>query len=133
MLSAGDCLLIETNRDRFGYIKSHLFVIVLEPQGANRIVIIVNIESFRSPKQDQTTILEPGVHEFVIRHSYVNYARARLVPIDELEMLIKSGDAKVKSPLDSNTFKKVCDGILKSKFTPYEVRDVYENYLFSQL
>lgn len=60
MLGQGDCLLIETNVDKDGLIQAHLFVVVLEPREHTNATIIVDIETLRSPKQDQTTILRAG-------------------------------------------------------------------------
>ena len=65
MLGQGYCLLIETNVDKDGLIQAHLFVVVLEPREHTNATIIVNIETLRSRKQDQTTILRAGEHESI--------------------------------------------------------------------
>jgi len=133
MLKPGDCLLIETNRDGFGEIQSHLYVIILEPQGQTRSTIIVNITTLNSKKQDQTIILEPGDHDFIVNHSYVHYGRAEIVPIDHLEVLVGSGEAKQYPPLKEELFQRVCSGILKSPHTPFGVQDLYHDYLYSKM
>lgn len=133
MLKSGDCLLIETNFDEFGFIQNHLFIIILEPQGAIRNTIVVNIETYNSKKQDDTTILEPGEHDFIVERSYVNYRRARIRSFDDLEDLVRNGKAKPYSPLKDNLFHKVCEGILKSIFTPYEVKELYLDSLINNI
>jgi hypothetical protein len=128
----GDCLLIETNKDEGGYVKSHLFVIILECEDQIGQTIIVNIQSAQG-KFDPTTILRAGDHDFVDHDSYVVYRRARIITYAELEQKVKSGLAKSKQPLTGEVFQRLCEGLLKSPFTPMEVRDMYENYLYSQL
>jgi hypothetical protein len=130
LLKSGDCLLIETNFDEWGFIQNHLFIIILEPQGTTRNTIIVNIDKLTSRKQDQTTILNPGDHDFIDVQSYVNYGRAKIRSFDELEDRVRKGDVKLYPPLKDDIFQRVCEGILKSKFTSYEVRELYLDNLF---
>ncbi len=137
MLKSGDCLLIETNRNRFGDIRKHLFVIVLEPQGETKLTIIVSIETLntKNKKQDQTTILESGDYDndFIHRTSYVNYRRAKIRSIDELEALLKNRVAKKYPPFREDVFNRICAGILKSSFTPHESRDLYQDHLYRMM
>jgi len=133
MLKSGDCLLIETNRNGFGHIYKHLFVIVLEPQGETKLTIIVNIETLHNKKQDQTTILESGDHDFILRTSYVNYRRSKIKSIDELENLLKNRDAKKYPPFREDVFNRICAGILKSRFTPIGIAELYQDHLYSMM
>ncbi len=133
MLGQGDCLLIETNVDKDGLIQAHLFVVVLEPQEHTNTTIIVNIETLRSRKQDQTTVLRAGEHEFITSDSFVNYRRARIVSADDLDRLIEEGEAKVKPAVDSKVLERICDGVLRSPFIPLEVAEMYQDFLHESL
>jgi len=134
MLNPGDCLLIETYTDEDGNVISHLFIIVLEAQDYTNNTIIVNLSSYdRGAKHDNTTILNAGDHDFIIRESYIVYRKARIRSMNELEELINSGKAQLREPLEENVFQKVCEGILKSSFTPSEVKEMYRENLFNKL
>lgn len=133
MLGQGDCLLIETNVDKDGLIQAHLFVVVLEPREHTNATIIVNIETLRSRKQDQTTILRAGEHEFITSDSFVNYRRARIVSADDLDRLIEEGEAKVKPAVDPKVLERICDGVLRSPFIPLEVAEMYQDFLHEGL
>ena len=133
MLKLGDCLLFKTNFDEFGFIQNHLFIIVLEPQGITQNIIIVNIDKHTSPKQDQTTILQPGDHDFINLQSYVNYGRAKIISYDKLEEYVRRGEARLYPPLENILLQRVCEGILRSRFTPIEVRELYQDSLYNQI
>ena len=125
----GECLLIETNTDIDGIFVKHLFVILTESQPITHNVIIVGIESVR-PKCDSTVMLRPGDHEFVVRDSFVNYRRARIISLDELSRLVGVNKATVKAPFQKDVLDRIRDGISKSRFTPFEVVDFYQDILF---
>ncbi len=129
----GDCILIETNHDGGGRIVSHLFVIILECEDHTRNTIIVNVQSIRGNKYDKTVILSPGDHPFIQHPSYINYSLAQIVSLDDLEQKLNNRTAKVISPISSAIFQKICDGILRSRFTPEEVKDLYQDHLHRQL
>ena len=128
----GDCLLIETNKEA-GHIRSHPFVIILEGEAHTRNTIIVNIQSVPNGKYDSTVVLKRGDHEFIEHDSYVNYRLARIVSLDEIEKKIEQGTAIVKPSFTNEIFRLICDGICKSRFTPAEVVEMYQNSLFSKI
>ena len=127
----GECFLGETNLDATGHIKSHLFVIILSNKGFVRNAIVVNIQTVRGGNFDNTVILRPGDHEFIIRESYVNYRLARIVSLDEIETKIKIGQATPKPALRDDIFQKICEGVCRSRFTPTEIIQMYKENLWS--
>lgn len=133
MLGAGDCLLIDTNTDKGGYLQSHLFIIILNCEEYTRNTIIVYVQSVRSTKVDKTTILNAGDHEFIKHESYVEYRQAQIVSGDDLEQKLLEGVARPMTPMKGDAFNRICDGIMKSDFTPVEVREMYSDYLHRKL
>lgn len=133
MFTAGETLHIETNHTEGGYIQSHLFVIVLDIDPKNNSTIIIPIDTIRGSKHDKQTTLDIGCHEFITRNSYVNYRRAKLVTTDNLQNLILQGIAKRKKPCSKELLDRIRDGILKSEFTPMEIREIYTSYLFESI
>lgn len=132
MLKSGDCLLMETPPNRTGEIQKHLFVIVLEPQGETKLTIIIPFDTLRSKKHDRTTILESGDYDndFIHRTSYVNYGQAKIKSFDELETQLKNRVVQKYPPFREDVFNRICDGISKSRFTSYEIRELYQDHLF---
>lgn len=131
MIKPGGTLLIETNFNEGGYIQSHLFIIVLETD--DHLTIIIPIDTIRGPKFDRQMILNIGCHEFITHDSYINYRRARIISTVDLENMISSGKAKIRASFTEKLLEKVRDGILKSDFTPMEIRDIYSSHLFKSI
>ncbi len=133
MLGAGDCFWIETNNSEDGTIEGHLHVIILDPEEHTHNTIVIPIDTFRSKKQDQTTILNPGDHEFVISRSFLNYNRARIHSIIAIENLIKEGNAKLKPHMKPDILDRIRDGLRKSDHTPHEVLTMYGFYIMRRI
>jgi len=133
MFEPGDTLLIETNYNNRGEIQNHLFVIILKIEDKSKLTIIIPISTLNSPKQDRQTVLSQGCHEFINRESYVYYGRARLISEEKLNNLITTGQAKKKDRFSEPYFSRICDGILKSHFTPADVRELYQDCIFRKL
>jgi len=133
MLGAGDCLLIDTNQDEGGYLQSRLFVIILDCEEHTKNTIIVYAQTLRSPRADRTTVLHPGEHKFIKHDSHIEYRQAKIVSAMDLERMIQEGQARPMDKMGNDVFKRICDGILKSPFTPMEVREMYNNYLYRNL
>jgi hypothetical protein len=133
MLEAGDCYLIATNKDAEGYEAKHLFVILLDGEQFTGTTIVVPVNSYESEKQDQTTLLQPGEHEFIVKVSFTNYSRARATSIKDIQRLIDEKKATQKTRFNPQVLERMCEGVLRSKRTPNEVKQIYSHYLFRKL
>jgi len=133
MLGAGDCFLLETNRDRDGTIISHLFVIVINPEEFTKNTIVVPVDTLTSRKQDQTTTLNLGDHEFIKKPSFINYNRARIMTVTFIDQMIRDGKAKSKEPIKTEVLIKIRDGLRKSDHTPQEVLTMYGYYIMREI
>src|SRR6266498_2254874 len=107
MLVVGDCFLITTNKDRDGYEAKHLFVILLDGEHFTGTTIVVPVNTFDSDKQDQTTLLQPGEHEFINRVSYTNYSRARVTSIKDIQRVIDEKKAIQKTKFEANLVERM--------------------------
>jgi len=133
MPGAGDCFWIETSYGEDGTAVGHLLVIILDPEEYTKNTIVIPIDTFRSNKQDQTTILNPGDHEFIKAKSFLNYNRARILSIATIEGLIKEGRAKIKPAMKPDILAKIVDGLRKSEHTPQEVLTLYGYYMMRRI
>ena len=84
----------------------------------------------RCPRADRTTVLHPGDHKFFKHDSHIEYRQAKIVSAMDLERLLQEGRARPMDKMENNVFTRICDGILKSPFTPMDVREMYNNHLY---
>jgi hypothetical protein len=133
MFEEGNCFWIETNLDREEKWQGHFFVIILKCDDER--IIIVNIDKIRGKKKyDHTTIIHAGEgHEFITEDSYVNYDLSELTDIGRINTLLEQKLAKPKGEMNITIVHRICDGVLKSDFTPYEVREVFEDRLYNSI
>ncbi len=133
MLEAGDCYLVTTNKDLDGYEAKHLFVILLDGEQFTGTTIVVPVNTYDSDKQDQTTLLQLGEHEFIIGVSFANYSRARITSIKDIQRVIDEKKATQKTRFSAEILERICEGVLKSKRTPNEVKQLYSHFMFRKL
>jgi hypothetical protein len=134
MFEEGNCFWIETNPDKEGRPQGHLFVLILKCD--HERIVIVNIDKIRGKKKyDTTTIIRAGEgHEFIVEDSYVNYDRAELTDVGQLQTRMAEKSAKYKDGvMEIGVLERICAGVLISDFTPYEVREVFEDRLYKSM
>ncbi len=134
MFEEGNCFWIETNPDRGGRPQGHFYILILKCDKER--IVIVNIDKIRGKKKyDPTTILHAGEgHEFIVEDSYVNYYYAELTDIGHLQAKLDDKSAVHKDGLMAKSvLRKICEGVLKSDYTNYEVRDVFEDLLYNNI
>ena len=104
--------------------RMHLFVVLRNPAGPQRLTVIVQINSARPGKKyDRTCMLHAGEHEFIKHPSYVNYRKCRLEFAEVLERGIKSGRYKEKARIDAGLFERILAGAARSKSTRQYVKE----------
>ncbi|MXZ08285.1 MAG: hypothetical protein F4Y79_02470 [Gemmatimonadetes bacterium] len=87
--------------------------------------IIVNVTSWTARKE-QTLILYPGEHPFIIKKSVITYDNALLLAEWQVEHLLSNG--KKQPAVSEELLRKIGGGLLRSPFTSTDVRDFYEQY-----
>ncbi len=97
----------------------------------NEEVLIIGITS-NSVREEFA--LNAGDHDFINRKSYLYYRRARTISVDTIRRRLtkKSKGKKVwvaKGDAKCCTMKKICEGILKSKFTSKRIKQFYKDFL----
>lgn len=102
--------------------EKHLFVILCDPVGPQRQVVMVPVCTARRGC-DRTCILQPDDHSFVKLESYVAYSLCRQEPEDKLIRGTQTGLFVDKGLMAVQVFKKVLQGVRKSPFTKPFVLD----------
>jgi hypothetical protein len=121
MAGAGECYLIN------GYVKPHLHVVLLDYDQYSGTTVIVNIETFDSPKQDGTTVLQSGDHPFIDHPSYVNYRRGRTAGKSDIERWVKQGVAIPMDAMPVATLERIRQGMTLSPRANPDAKRYYEN------
>lgn len=124
-MNAGDCFLAETDTGRDGEIRSHLFVVLLNPTGASRNTVTVSCATIHRSTYDTACELEPGDHEFIQSPSYVVYHRARIESEPDIERRIREKRAHWRPPVKPEILERMRQGLIDSKFTKKAVKEWY--------
>ena len=76
--------------------------------------------------KDQTLILQPGDHSFIVQQSVIAYENACLLREWQVERVLKEGIAQ--PPASTELLLRITDGLTKSPFTPNKVKAFYQKY-----
>lgn len=99
----------------------HLFIIITKPNKDNKI-LTVNISSCNNYYYDSTCILAKNCHSFINKKSYIAYRHSKVFSVNELNKL----SFKSLEPIKDSIFNRICLGLLKSKHTPFGIKEFYE-------
>jgi hypothetical protein len=122
-LELGDCVFIESRQT----LEKHLFVIITEPSGEPPTALVVNFTTYR-PHFDQTTILDVGEHSFIKRKSLVNYMRAGIANISNLESRIDCDRTLLhREKCSPELLQRIREGVLKSRFAAPRIQNYFKD------
>lgn len=122
-----------TNKTDDGYEIKHLHFIVVKVANSDQ-VIVVNCDTVHSKKgTDPTVILHPGDHPRIIKDSYINYKRAKIVSISFINEQIAQKKAAVVEPISPKLTEKIREGISRSDATNGKVDEFYKEYQFNTM
>ena len=97
----------------------HLFVILNDPDGPQREIIIVPICTvYKDRKYDDSCTVNAGDHDFVKHSSYVDYRKCRYSTALGLERGIEKMLFVDKGIVSVELFDRIIFGVAHSRFTP---------------
>jgi hypothetical protein len=103
----------------------HLKIIISEPDPEG-MVLVVSITSAPTTRRfDDSCILEPGSHEFIIHRSYVSYAHS--VGLNNVSILNEKfkGELITKPDVTGDVLQCIQDGARGSRFLPRELKKYF--------
>lgn len=118
MLNCGDTFYAADTEDD----EPHLCIVITPPEAGDVVVVSVTT---RRRKSETLVCLEVGDHPFINHPSVIAYAYSRIRSVDEIELAIKSGNAKMREPVSSKLLRRIRAGLRDSDFTPNGVRHFY--------
>lgn len=106
-----DAFLLPFEEDDDGDPLYHLFFVMTDP-AKHSDVLLVNISSvYAGAVHDSTCYVSLGDHPFLTRQSYVVYALANQVPLQQLQRKIAAGEIIHRPPpLDPAVFARIAIG-----------------------
>ncbi len=109
-MEAGGTFFLQAGTDP----SRHLWVVVSSPSAER--VLAVSITSLRGGPvvHDDTCILEPRDHRFLIHRSWVKYASADLFPSDKLRRVFAFHTTQIHDPVTPELLKRIRDGFMSS-------------------
>lgn len=108
--------------DTFRYGQGHLFIVISDPSLDSENVVFVNMSTDRGG--DQSCVLMPGDHPFVLHRTLIRYDKARIETNRTLEWLIASGAASRQDPLCPDVLEKVRRGAATTDAIPLGCKQV---------
>src|ERR1039458_10137898 len=120
MLNLGDTFLTGDEQDD----TLHLWIILTPPSEGEVVTVSVTTKRRRSETLVQ---LHPGDHPFIVHDSVIAYSYARIRTVEEIEIAVASGAARLRESVSQELLKRVCDGLIESDFTPNGIRDFYKS------
>jgi hypothetical protein len=120
MLNLGDTFLTGDEQDD----TLHLWIILTPPSEGEVVTVSVTTKRRRSETLVQ---LHPGDHPFIVHDSVIAYSYARIRTVEEIEVAVASGAAKLREPVSPELLRRVCNGLIDSDFTPNGIRHFYKS------
>jgi hypothetical protein len=94
----------------------HLWILISEPDPDTSIGIMVSVTTLRRG-HDQTVILQPGDHPYIIRPSAVYFGDARLFDTRKIERDVLCGYVRRLERFSPSLISELQQGILVSPYT----------------
>jgi hypothetical protein len=105
--------------------KKHLFVVcALNDSDA----MLASIATWINHLCDGTCILEAGEHPFITAKSYIIYRKCRIEKCQTLIKGVHEGLLIPREPVKDEPFARICDGIVKSKQTPWKMKQAFKKW-----
>ena len=110
-MNAGDTLIVAIPGTS---LDSHLWIVISDPEADPAHVVIVNMTSWRSDK-DQACVLDVGDHPYVSKKTCVNYSDAKIHPSDDLARLLTCGKIQSHAACSASLLSRIRNSIADSR------------------
>jgi hypothetical protein len=104
-------------------VDDHLWIVASDPQVDADHVLIVNMTTLNSRKE-QACLIEAGEHPWVRHRTCINYEDSKIVSLDKLRTLKNCGLIAPQEPLAPRLLQRVRAGAAVSKRIPLDNKNV---------
>lgn len=116
-MNAGDVFRFPHIADR------HVWMIISDPTKNPAKLLMVNFSSWE-PHLDQACVMEAGEHPFIVHKTVINFARARIVSLEQMQTLRRRGQIEMLEPLTPTLLAKIRRATLESTRISLEMADI---------
>lgn len=120
MLNRGDTFLTGDEQED----TLHLWIVLTPPSEGEVVTVSVTTKRRRS---ETLVELHPGDHPFIVHDSVIAYSYARIRTVEEIEVAVASGAARLREPVSPELLRRVRNGLIESDFTPNGIRHFFKN------
>ena len=117
-MQAGDTVIMLNLSD--GNPVPHLWFVITDPDPATHLCAMVSLTTLKNDK-DQTVVLHPGEHPFIMRTSTIYFSGAIVVDVRVIETRIAEGKVRSHARCSPKLLKLLQEGVAVSPFTPKKV------------
>ena len=128
-MNPGDTVIVAL---RDTSVDSHLWIVISDTVVAPDRVVIVNMTSWRSDK-DQACVLEVGDHSYVTHRTCINYADAKIQTTANLETLIAKGMVQRHATCSEELLVRIRDGVNESRMKMHIVEELVAQGVIDEL
>ena len=107
-----------------GSIRPHLWALISDTDQSTDEIVIVNFTTFRSLDCDDTCVIQPHEHGFVVHETCISYADAEITDVKRLRQALDRGLLTPQKRLSVELLQRIRDGAERSPDTPHKVRKV---------
>jgi len=93
---------------------AHVHVVLSEPSGATREILVVNWTTLDEDCVDDACVLQPGEHPAVHRASSMAYSRAHLWRADQVVFALQNGVLEELNAVSPEVLRRMTSGALTS-------------------
>lgn len=106
--------------------RKHLCILLTDPVGPPEQILTVTVVT-AGDNFDSACVLNAGDHEFIKHKSYVAYATCRIDFASRIKECVASGEFSGREMLKEEVFKRVIEGLAKSKSVKPFVRQFLQD------
>lgn len=128
MFAAGKaCTLLYPSGPSSDPRRNHLFIVLTDPCGPARQVLMVPVCTIATKNYDPTCVLDPGDHPFIKEASYVDYSLARIEAESALQNGVKAGVFIERENVSEALYTRIVKGVRASRFTKRFVKNFLDD------
>lgn len=107
-------------------IRNHVWVIVSDPLQDAEKIVFVNFTSHKDGK-DESCVLLPGDHPFIIRKTIISYADAASASIEQLSLLNATNTMYLVESINDDVLSRIRLGMMQSPFSKRGLKKILED------
>jgi hypothetical protein len=90
--------------------------------------MLASVTTWTNDLCDSACVLSAGDHPFIVVKSYIMYRKCRIEKCQTLIKGVEEGLLIPRDPFTDGPFNRICEGIEKSRHTPWKMKKSFKNW-----